>query len=144
MVTNPGGQLIGLPEGDVDLDGATAQEQLRFGGEFRVNGAAADAIDDLVRQVEEWDTKFRAASTDVLYDVRIARTEHGNFSDLPLFFPRDTATMEPARAHAIITAYTLAFFDQHLRGVTSPLLDAPAAAYPEVTFVRRGATRATR
>lgn len=98
-------------------------------------------VDDLMRQVEEWDTKFRASSTDVLYDVRIARTEHGNFSDLPLFFPRDTATLEPARAHAIITAYTLAFFDRHLRGIASPLLDAPSDAFPEVTFARRNATR---
>jgi len=38
---------------------------------------------------------------------------------------------------AIITDYLLAFFDHTLKGQPAPLLDGPAANYPEVTFERR-------
>jgi len=134
------GQLFGMGR----VKGATRPVMLMHGGGDPKRGLPIDQhaiVDDLLAQVEGWDTRFRAASTDVVYDVRIARTEHGNFSDLPLFFPRDTATLEPARAHAIVTAYTLAFFDRHLRGIASPLLDAPSGAFPEVTFARKSATR---
>jgi hypothetical protein len=38
------------------------------------------------------------------------------------------------RAHDIVNAYTLAFFDRHLKGQPAALLDGPAAHYPEVIF----------
>ena len=41
------------------------------------------------------------------------------------------------RAHDIINAYTLAFFDKQLKGTTTPLLNGPAKQFPEVTFETR-------
>ena len=41
------------------------------------------------------------------------------------------------RAHTIINAYTLAFFDKHLKNQPEQLLDGPAQAYPEVRFESR-------
>lgn len=97
-----------------------------------------DVLKEMVKAVSDWDDKFRSASTNDVYDIRIARTAHGNFSDLTLFYPRDTSTMEPKRAHAIITAYTVAFFGKTLRGRPSALLDSSPTEFPEVTFVHRG------
>jgi hypothetical protein len=98
----------------------------------------ADAMAELVARVRQWDSAFRARSTGEVYDVTLARTDHGNFSDLTLFFPRDDKLMDPRRAHEIILAYTEAFFDRYLRGKpTSDLLKGPASEYPEVTFVKK-------
>ncbi|GIJ81297.1 Platelet-activating factor acetylhydrolase, isoform II [Micromonospora phaseoli] len=44
-------------------------------------------------------------------------------------------TLDPARAIRIQQAYPLAFFDRHLRGVRSRLLDGPSRAFPEVHFL---------
>jgi hypothetical protein len=41
------------------------------------------------------------------------------------------------RAHQIINAYSLAFFDRHLKGRPAALLDGPAARYPEVLLETR-------
>ncbi|MCU7729760.1 acetylhydrolase [Actinoplanes sp. KI2] len=44
-------------------------------------------------------------------------------------------TLDPARAVRIQQAYPLAFFDRHLRGRRSRLLDGPSAAFPEVRYL---------
>jgi predicted dienelactone hydrolase len=95
------------------------------------------AMAGLLATVRGWDSVFRAASTGPVYDVSIARTSHGNFSDLTLFFPRDTTALDPRRAHEIITAYTVAFFDRYLRNRPSPLLEGPAPGFNEVTFGKK-------
>jgi hypothetical protein len=41
------------------------------------------------------------------------------------------------RAHRIINAYTVAFFNRHLKGRPAPLLDGPATQYPEVRIETR-------
>jgi hypothetical protein len=41
------------------------------------------------------------------------------------------------RAHAIINAYSVAFFDKHLKGVSTALLDGTTKQYPEVLFETR-------
>ena len=94
-------------------------------------------VDEMVKAVEGWNAKFRAASTSDVYDLKIARTQHANFSDLLLFYPRDTSQLEPRRAHDIITAYTVAFFDRYLRDGKSPLLDGRSVDFSEVTFERQ-------
>ena len=38
------------------------------------------------------------------------------------------------RMHAIINAYSVAFFDKHLKNVSTTLLDGPPKQYPEVLF----------
>ncbi|RMI33636.1 hypothetical protein EBN03_11105 [Nocardia stercoris] len=42
--------------------------------------------------------------------------------------------LNPDRGHAVINAYVAAMFDHFLRGRHEPLLDAPSAEYPEITF----------
>ena len=42
-----------------------------------------------------------------------------------------------ARAHKIINAYSLAFFDRELRGAHPRLLDGPSPRFPEVLFESR-------
>ncbi|MBL8270284.1 alpha/beta hydrolase family protein [Steroidobacter sp.] len=72
------------------------------------------------------------------YHVTVARTNHGSFSDLPLFEPVAPKNLHPRAAHAIVNAYTLAFFDRYVRGdVASTSLLSGDGAYPEVTLLRR-------
>jgi dienelactone hydrolase len=73
-------------------------------------------------------------STNDWYEVTIAKTQHGHFSDFLLFYPPNPKDLDIRRAHEIIIAYTLAFFDKYLRGKKPDLLQAPSARYPEVTF----------
>ncbi|AEV84186.1 Platelet-activating factor acetylhydrolase [Actinoplanes sp. SE50] len=47
----------------------------------------------------------------------------------------EIGTLDPGRAVRIQQAYPLAFFDQHLRGRHSRLLDGPSRAFPEVRFL---------
>ena len=96
---------------------------------------------ELLATVEGWDEKFRSTSTHDVYDLRIAGTAHGHFSDLTLFFPQDSTALAPRRAHEIITAYTVAFFDQYLKGETSTLLKSEGAGFPEATLVRKSTKR---
>ena len=92
---------------------------------------------ELVATVRAFDSVAKARSTADWYDVRIAKATHGHFSDLTLFYPRDTVSIDPRRAHTIINAYTLAFFDQYLRDKPSPLLEGTSSTFPEVTFRRK-------
>ncbi len=50
--------------------------------------------------------------------------------------PGAFGTLKAARATAVTRAYVSAFFDRHLRGKPSPLLERPSAAYPEVAFLK--------
>ncbi|MFJ2087908.1 hypothetical protein ACIOEW_01430 [Streptomyces sp. NPDC087901] len=71
--------------------------------------------------------------------------EHFSFTDLP-YLAGQLGLSDPAvplsgeRGWRITRDYVSAFFDLHLRGMAQPLLDGPAAAYPEVALQqpRRG------
>jgi predicted dienelactone hydrolase len=83
-------------------------------------------------------------------NIQAAGAIHSSYCDLQLLFPQLAAalgmsdeeletwigTLAPSRALRIQQAYPLAFFDQHLRGRRSHLLDGPSPAFPEVTFIR--------
>jgi hypothetical protein len=73
------------------------------------------------------------------YDITIARTNHGHFADVALYYKafEDTTLLAGRRGHEIISAYTLAFFDRYLQGKASPLLAQPSSRFPEVTFRRK-------
>jgi hypothetical protein len=73
------------------------------------------------------------------YLVLVPGTFHPNFSDLPLLSPltRRLGLIGPIdahRAHNIINAFSLAFFDRQLKGRPAALLDHPAERFPEVLF----------
>ena len=91
-----------------------------------------------MHQVEEENRSLLDHSTGDRYEVTLARTQHGHFSDLLLANP-PPGQMAPRRAHEIILAYTLAFFDKYLKGHDGSLLTTPSSLYPEVTFRRLAA-----
>lgn len=97
----------------------------------------ADVLKEMVAKTKAWNRSLIEHSTNDWYEITIEKTQHGHFSDFLLFFRRNPAELDPKRAHEIITAYTLAFFDKYLRGQNSDLLKAPSQRYPEVTFKKK-------
>lgn len=65
---------------------------------------------------------------------------HLNFTDGALWgirFPL-VGTVDEGRAIEVINSYLVAFFDQTLKGIESPLLQGASADYPEVDFQSNG------
>lgn len=75
------------------------------------------------------------------YFVQVPGVFHTDFSDAPLLSPLTraiglTGPIDPARAHAITSKYTLEFFDRYLSNKPAPLLDGKID-FPEVIFRKR-------
>ncbi|MCA9882934.1 MAG: carboxylic ester hydrolase [Anaerolineae bacterium] len=73
------------------------------------------------------------------YYLQIPGIFHLNFTDAPYWSPflsqiGMTAAMDRQRAFDIINTYTVAFFDNQLKGQPSPLLEGDTTTYPEVIF----------
>jgi predicted dienelactone hydrolase len=131
-VVDQDGQLFG----DVSEKGTDRPVMLMHHGNEDKPPKPSDAevMKELTAMTRERDRSFLDRSTNDRYEVTIARTQHGHFSDFLLFFPAGRDELDPRRAHEIIVAYTLAFFDKYLRGRDSDLLSAPSDKYLEVTF----------
>ena len=76
------------------------------------------------------------------YFLRVPGMFHLDMTDAPFFsslgsWPGFTGAIGGDRAHQIINAYSVAFFDRHLRAQPSPLLDGPSERFPEVLFESR-------
>ena len=73
------------------------------------------------------------------YYVQVPGMFHADMTDVPLWSPAASrfGPIGVQRAHRIVNAYSLAFFDRHLKGRPAALLDGPAAQYPEVLFETR-------
>ena len=76
------------------------------------------------------------------YFVQVPGMFHVNLTDVPYWSPffswlGVTGPMDAQRAHSIINAYSLAFFDRHLMGRPAALLDGAAEQYPDVRFEAR-------
>ena len=82
-------------------------------------------------------------------DIMLANSLHYTFSDLPVVLetlgiaPNATTLnnlqitdLNGSRALNIVTTYVTAFFDMVLKHKSSPLLQGPVDAFPEVTFER--------
>lgn len=67
------------------------------------------------------------------YDVLIQGAGHNSYLDLPLVAAYKYK-FDAARAHRLINAYMLAFFDTYLKGKKSPFLSGTSPEFPEVTF----------
>ena len=97
------------------------------------------------KDINDHQTTMRAAFESLRGDgylVRVPGMFHSNFTDIfnwsPLFpWLGVTGPINGQRAHSIINAYSLAFFDQHLAGRSKALLDEPSIQYPEVLFDKR-------
>jgi hypothetical protein len=76
------------------------------------------------------------------YYVQVPGMFHINLTDIPLLSPLAarlglSGPIGVQRAHRIVNAYSLAYFDRHLKGRPAALLDGPAAQYPDVRFESR-------
>jgi len=94
---------------------------------------------ELLALVQSWDSTAREASTSDWYEATIPGTDHGNFSDLALFFAQPEDRMDPRLAHRIINRYTLQFFDRYLKGGQASLLDGTEAPSEGVVLRSRPA-----
>jgi pimeloyl-ACP methyl ester carboxylesterase len=79
------------------------------------------------------------------YYVEIPNLFHVNFTDLPYWLPPSeqlglSGPIGGGRGFAVINTYTVAFFDQALRGVPSPLLDGASPPIPGTTVEVRSAS----
>jgi hypothetical protein len=67
---------------------------------------------------------------------------HSNFTDIPSWTPMASllgiaGPIGRQRAHDIVNAYSLAFFDRHLASRPTELLDGPAKLFPDAVFESR-------
>ncbi|MNZ86057.1 isoform II [compost metagenome] len=73
------------------------------------------------------------------YELTLERSRHMSFSDYYLWSPAlaimEKMPLSPKRAHEVINAYTVAFFQKHLQGIQSPLLEQmQSTEYPEAAL----------
>src|SRR5215216_1941469 len=76
------------------------------------------------------------------YFVQVPGMFHLNLTDIPLLTPLVprlglSGPIGVQRAHSIINAYSLVFFDRHLKSQPATRFDGPTKKYPEVTFETR-------
>jgi len=76
------------------------------------------------------------------YYVQVPGAFHVDMTDAPLLSPLASqlglgGPIGAERAHRIVNAYSVAFFDRYLKGQPATLLDGPAEEYPEVLFETR-------
>jgi predicted dienelactone hydrolase len=80
-------------------------------------------------------------ATDAAYSLWIRDSGHLNFTDLPRISPLlsgmlGVGAIDSLECIKIVNAYSMAFFDKHLKGQSSPLLDG-ADVYEEAEFEKR-------
>lgn len=86
----------------------------------------------------DWpDNRARLGATGLW--LQIPTASHVSFADQLMFLeqlgmPLPGGYIGGARGVEVTNAYVGAFLDRHLRGRAAPLLDGPAAEYPEVEF----------
>jgi predicted dienelactone hydrolase len=105
----------------------------------RAGGWAEKDIEQTQATMREVYTRLPADG----YFVQVPGAFHIDFTDLDLLSPISPllglgGPIGSQRAHEIVNAYSLAFFDKHLKGEPETLLDGPSAHYPEVIFERHG------
>jgi dienelactone hydrolase len=73
------------------------------------------------------------------YEFAVHGTVHSSFQDVSLTSPirsiSQAGAIDPYRMMEILRRYSVAFFDQSLRGIASPLLSAKKSPFAEVTVM---------
>lgn len=95
--------------------------------------------------IEQHQTTMRATYEGLAEDgyyLQIPGIFHLNFTDVPYFSPLlsmvgMTSTMDRQRAFDTINAYSIAFFDKHLKGQSPALLQSADSPFSEVNFEMR-------
>ena len=96
-------------------------------------------------EIEAHQTSMRAVYEGLSgdgYFVRVPGMFHSNFTDIASWTPLSpllglSGPIDEQRAHGIVNAYSLAFFDRHLLGRPATLLNRTAKQYAEVLFESR-------
>jgi len=101
------------------------------------------ACDQYCEAIRQMASRGKSGS---VYNLSVKGAKHFNFSDLPLrqvpvvrpLFraARFTSSIDSRWGEQIANVYLLAFFDQALKAVDSPLLKGPSSDYPEVQFYK--------
>jgi pimeloyl-ACP methyl ester carboxylesterase len=97
------------------------------------------------KDIEQTQTTMRAVYNSLPgagYFLQVPGMFHIDLTDLSSLSPLFPAVgfsgpIGSERAHAIINAYSLAFFDRHLKGQPAVLLNGPAEQYPDVLIETR-------
>jgi predicted dienelactone hydrolase len=97
------------------------------------------------KDIEQTQTTMRAVYNSLPgdgYFVQIPGAYHIDFTDIDLLSPLFptigfSGPIGSQRTHDIVNAYSLAFFNKHLKGEPEALLNGPTTHYPEVTFEKR-------
>ena len=84
------------------------------------------------------DLFYKRAKSDA-YQMKIRGARHASFGDFCLWgrllqWGTGDPTIEGERMTYIQNVYARTFFDKHLKGMVSPLLDGPSADFPELVF----------
>jgi dienelactone hydrolase len=113
----------GLPR---DYTGSAADPSLKQPFMFMQNEVAGQDRSSILRGLKN-----------TTFVIAVRGTTHFDYTDLFLYSPVLKFThllgpIEGDRMLRIINAYTLAFWDETLKGEISPLLDGPSPDYPEV------------
>lgn len=123
----------------IDLDGTLFGDVVQTGLDkpFMVIHSDACSDPDCRTFQNEIHTTLRAKSSS--YNIGVKNTKHFNFSDYAAYFSPLRVlgllgSIDGERGLQITRAYVRAFFDTYLNGTSSPLLQGPASAYPEVQF----------
>lgn len=100
---------------------------------------------DIAQTLNTMRAVFTKAPAGKGYYVSVSGMFHLNFTDgpyytplAPLLDPPLVGPMNAQRGFEIINAYSVAFFDQHVKGRPAALLDGPSNRYPEVSFSASG------
>jgi predicted dienelactone hydrolase len=100
--------------------------------------AAGTTRDKLRALLRDWDMRTEAVVRGGGMQVHLRGSAHMNYSDMPLWSPmlmrmtKQAGPIAPRRAHAIINAITLAWFDHYLKGKPAGILENLPAAFSEV------------
>jgi dienelactone hydrolase len=135
----------------VDMDGMLAGVSLKHGTSvpflfmmardpINVESMPANVLPAARREIEfEWKQYQQMRSSLSKfggYWIILPGTSHANFSDSPFFSPirlRSLAgSVDPERTARLITRYSLAFFEQQLKGIEQSLLDSASPDWSEV------------
>jgi hypothetical protein len=98
--------------------------------------------ESLLRTFEDWKVRTRSIIRAGGYDVHLVGSAHGNYSDIPLWSPvvsrliQQGGPIDPRRAHQVINALTIEWFDRNLKG-KGKTVEQVAEANPEVRIVAR-------
>ncbi|HKL79435.1 MAG TPA: hypothetical protein VJ888_03245 [Mobilitalea sp.] len=118
-----------------DYDELSASQQL----ELEKQGRTKQQYEESARQMKFANSFFKEILDQGSIYISIDGTKHYNFSDAPLISPLTkmmglTGEIDGKRGLKIINAYTVQFFNEHLKNMQGSLLNGPTKEYPEVKF----------